>query len=190
MNFLNKKLKTIFGAAGMVLLTGLFGISGTAVASGTPDGQTPANEGMCDSLQGSTPGLYGLCVAYCEAQDLDVTDKEPPRTKILENYNKKKQAGDPDMPCIQAPCPCWTNAELASVTTTGIAACIQGGTVDQPSLQLFGIAAATHMAYADTRRTRCGYIDNNIVPNVIRSQTISAGDAQICYDAIDAVCNP
>lgn len=35
----------------------------------TPDGETPANEGVCDELIGLTPGLYGLCVAFCEAQD-------------------------------------------------------------------------------------------------------------------------
>jgi len=74
-------------------------MSNTAVAS-TPDGATPANEGVCDSLMDATKGLYGLCVAYCEAQDLDSCDKEPPRTKILENYNKKKQLSDPDMPCV------------------------------------------------------------------------------------------
>ena len=34
-----------------------------AYAQGTPDGETPANESVCDELQGATPGLYGLCVA-------------------------------------------------------------------------------------------------------------------------------
>jgi hypothetical protein len=34
----------------------------TALAEGTPDGETPANEGVCDELIGGTPGLYGLCV--------------------------------------------------------------------------------------------------------------------------------
>ena len=35
----------------------------------TPDGLAPVNEGVCDDLIGGTPGLYGLCVAFCEAQD-------------------------------------------------------------------------------------------------------------------------
>jgi hypothetical protein len=37
----------------------------------TPDGETPAEEAVCDPLQadGVTKGLYGLCVAFCEAQD-------------------------------------------------------------------------------------------------------------------------
>jgi len=89
----------------------------------TPDGETPANEGVCDELLGGTPGLYGLCVAYCEAQDLNEVDfndpasllKAVPNRKILENYRKKIQPGDPDMPCVQPPpsCPCWTEEMIA-----------------------------------------------------------------------------
>ena len=32
----------------------------------TADGETPAQEPVCDELNGA---LYGLCVAYCEAMD-------------------------------------------------------------------------------------------------------------------------
>jgi len=87
----------------------------------TPDGETPANEGVCDGLRadGTTKGLYGLCVAYCEAQDcvpnLDgtlPTSCEASQHRILDNYNKKKQPGDPDMPCVKQACPCWDQAEL------------------------------------------------------------------------------
>jgi hypothetical protein len=60
----------------------------------------PAGEGVCDSLKGGTPGLYGLCVAFCEAQGLGGPE-------------------DPGMPCLveqpqqlppppEAECPCWT----------------------------------------------------------------------------------
>ncbi len=76
----------------------------TAVAK-TPDGQTPAEETVCDVLQSDTPGLYGVCVAYCEAQDLndinfddlENSKKSAPRRRILENYQKKMQPGDMDM---------------------------------------------------------------------------------------------
>ena len=57
-------------AFGFVWFVALATISGSANAL-TPDGETLANEGVCDVLQGGSPGLYGLCVAYCEAQDLD-----------------------------------------------------------------------------------------------------------------------
>ena len=70
-------------------------------AQGTPDGETPANEGVCDELMGGTPGLYGLCVGFCEAQDCEATFNEttgdvtfdasckPSSTRLLANYNKR-----------------------------------------------------------------------------------------------------
>ena len=91
----------------------------------TPDGQTPAAEGICDVLVDGnySKGLYGLCVAYCEAHDVDMLspggnpeELDVPNIKILENYRKKMGAGDPDMPCVQSTqCPCWTAEELAEL---------------------------------------------------------------------------
>lgn len=101
------------------------------VAAETPDGQTPAEETVCDPLRGDgiSKGLYGLCVAFCEAQDLaerttpltpedlDALKIEVPSGRILGNYNKRKQESDPDMPCVlvQEPCPCFTKQELQSI---------------------------------------------------------------------------
>ena len=159
-----------------------------AVVASTPDGDTPANEGVCDTLKGKTPGLYGLCVAYCEAQDLDSFDKEPPNTKILANYNKKKQAGDPDMPCLQVPCPCWSDAELAAIGADGIAAACPSST---NKLQIIDNAPKTLFAEADKNagRERCRYIDLNTVPPIIRSFQITAPEAQSCYAAVESACN-
>ena len=101
----------------------------------TPDGLTPAEESVCDVLKedGVTKGLYGLCVAFCEAQDLaslssPVTEDElialeerAPSANILEAYNKKKDKAqnpnDVPMPCIevQEPCPCATAEEVAAI---------------------------------------------------------------------------
>lgn len=89
----------------------------------TPDGETPAVEHVCDALQGATPGLYGLCVAYCEAHDAhllsnnDAADElDTPSRKILEAYNNLKAEADPAMPCVQpAGCPCWTEQLLETV---------------------------------------------------------------------------
>jgi len=106
----------MLGRIGAVVIATAVGIFawGPGIAQ-TPDAVPPAQEGICDSLIGGTPGLYGLCVAYCEAQDLDEMFQEikaggHPGEKILANYNRKKQPGDPDMPCIvSAPeaCPCF-----------------------------------------------------------------------------------
>ncbi|MGI9330887.1 MAG: hypothetical protein ACR2QB_09255, partial [Gammaproteobacteria bacterium] len=87
-------------------------------------------EDVCDGLIGGTPGLYGLCVAYCEAQDLNEFDKRPPSEKILANYEKKMKEGDPDMPCVktETACKCWTPAELDRFGSLGSASCsIQSG---------------------------------------------------------------
>jgi hypothetical protein len=59
-------------------LLGLLALAGGSAAQ-TSDGRPPANEGICDDLVGATPSLYGLCVAYCEAQDCapEVADQDP-----------------------------------------------------------------------------------------------------------------
>ena len=172
--------------AAAVLVAGL-SFSSITVAQ-TPDGETPANEGVCDSLQGSTPGLYGLCVAYCEAQDLDSFDKEPPNAKILANYRKKMQAGDPDMPCVQTPCACWSAEELGSITADGIAAACPSSS---EKAQIIDNAARTKFAEADANagRERCRYIDLNAVPPTVRSQTITATEAAACLAQVQDACS-
>jgi len=41
-----------------------------SVMAQTPDGETPAEEKACEKYKGEG-ARYGLCVAYCEAQDCD-----------------------------------------------------------------------------------------------------------------------
>lgn len=177
---ISSKLASLFLVAGL--------ISAAPVIAETPDGTTPANEGACDSLKtNATPGLYGLCVAYCEAQDLDTFEKEPANSKILANYNKKKQAGDPDMPCVKVPCPCWTDAELASISVGGAAACLRSTN----KIQLIDNLPRTHFAESDTALSeeRCRYINLNVSPLVIRSFSITAPQAASCYAAVNSACN-
>jgi hypothetical protein len=99
--------------------------------NGTPDGSTPAEEATCDDLKHGTPGLYGLCIAFCEAHDcvitvtddgeLDFSQCKKNDGKILAKYRAKMRDGDPDMPCLpatqanEAPenaCPCWSMEQL------------------------------------------------------------------------------
>lgn len=87
--------------------------------------QSSLNAGVCDELADATPGLQGLCVAFCESQDCvpDMTLENPLENcsasarRLLDNYRAKQGAGDPDMPCVKQPdtspeCPCWTITEL------------------------------------------------------------------------------
>jgi hypothetical protein len=171
--------------ASLFLVVGL--VAAVPVVAETPDGTTPANEGACDVLKtNATPGLYGLCVAYCEAQDLDTFEKEPANSKILANYNKKKQAGDPDMPCVKVPCPCWTDDELASISVGGAAACLRATN----KIQLIDNMPRIHFAEADTTLSaeRCRYIDLNVSPAVVRNLGITALEAASCYAAVESAC--
>ena len=44
----------------------------------------------------------------------------PSSLKLLENYNKRMQPGDPAMPCVAvSECPCWTEEELDLVVDDG-----------------------------------------------------------------------
>jgi hypothetical protein len=97
----------------------------------TPDGETPHMEEQCDVLLDATKGLYGLCIAYCEAQDAptDLSSQEKfenlpiPNKKILANYDKKKKETDPNMPCVSyaddSACPAWTYDQLELVGLYG-----------------------------------------------------------------------
>ncbi len=93
--------------------------------------------GTCDSLRGGTPGLHGLCVAYCVARDqsnVDMNDiasvrAAAPSVKLLERYNSMKREADPEMPCFadaggsEVPdelpeptsCACWTSEQLSLI---------------------------------------------------------------------------
>lgn len=123
----------------LMILTTLGLLSTGALFAQTPDGLTPANEGICDSLKadGVTKGLYGLCIAFCEAHDADLTSNQTienldvPNTKILANYRKKMQAGDPDMPCVskKVECPCNATPIGTSILYNE---CVQYETVNEP----------------------------------------------------------
>jgi cysteine-rich repeat protein len=59
----------------------------------TPDGQTPSTEDVCSGLTGAA---YGLCNAYCEAQDCDVHNR--PSCAVLRR-NFARLTGSPVFPC-------------------------------------------------------------------------------------------
>lgn len=88
------------------------------------------NSGVCDELQGSSRSLRMMCIAFCELQSCspDFTAENPfescSRSSkwIYNRYQKKRGAGDPDLPCVKQPveetavaaaCPCWSSEELA-----------------------------------------------------------------------------
>lgn len=53
---------------------------------GTPDGETPSEEDVCDSLRGRGPA-FGLCNAFCEAQDCDGPGyRQSPCEQLRDNF--------------------------------------------------------------------------------------------------------
>lgn len=76
---------------------------GTGSASAkTPDGQTPAQETVCDNETGAA---YGLCNAYCEAMDCtDPNQRASDKGCESVKANFEKKTGRP-LPCAMT-CPC------------------------------------------------------------------------------------
>lgn len=87
------------------------------------------NSGVCDELQGSSRSLQMMCIAFCELQSCtpDFAAENPfescSRSSkwIYNRYEKRRGAGDPEMPCAKQPvaetavaaaCPCWSSDEL------------------------------------------------------------------------------
>src|SRR5690349_13397535 len=82
----------------------LLSCTGAALAS-TPDGQTPAEETVCDNETGAA---FGLCNAYCEAMDCDSDDPQASDNACSKVQSKFQQITGRDLPCEvpQVTCPC------------------------------------------------------------------------------------
>ena len=172
----------------------------SVVSAQTPDGPPPPNEGVCDELIGYTPGLYGLCVAFCEAQDCEATfdpatgnmtfdpSCRPSNPKILEKYNRRMNPGDPMMPCVnvaESECPCWTEAELDAIADGRTDFC---GDVIANGLAVDGVDWATgdrDLAQVFTFNI-CFYQENT--PLITTLMVVDPAEVTACFDSILAEC--
>ena len=98
-----------------ILVLGLIAIGTSSMSADTPDGQTPAQETVCDNETGAA---YGLCNAYCEA--MDCTDPNQRASdkgceSVKENF--EKHTGRP-LPCTMT-CPCPGVLELFAKIVSG-----------------------------------------------------------------------
>ena len=75
-----------------------FFAAGAALAfgDGTPDGSPPAEETVCEDA-GLRGAAYGLCVAYCEANDCDDFPDSDACDRLFDNY--VKITGEESFPC-------------------------------------------------------------------------------------------
>jgi hypothetical protein len=69
---------------------------------GTPDQLPPSQEAVCDEEFGAA---YGLCVAYCEANDCDLVPNKKGNKKACQvlRANYARITGDLEFPCEIVP---------------------------------------------------------------------------------------
>lgn len=79
---------------------------------GTPDGQPPPTEEICDLTSGAA---HGLCVAYCEAMDCDGQSPNASVNACTGVAERFFQITGELPPCERI-CPCWEPADLETVT--------------------------------------------------------------------------
>ena len=103
----------------------------------TPDGQTPAEETVCDPLSGAA---FGLCNAYCEAMDCELLDDGDPETspsaspkacyRVKNNFIKVTGEVPPcDCPPDngQLGCPCEADLDCLDELSCDDGICMPGG---------------------------------------------------------------
>lgn len=108
--------------------------SGAALAQGTPDWMTPAEETICD---GETGAAFGLCNAFCEAMDCDSANAQASATACSKVKSKFTNiTGRAFLPCETCPpppagtiCPCVDAMEFFSVALNNPGVCEANGTV-------------------------------------------------------------
>jgi len=131
----------------------------TATSAKTPDGKTPSEETICDPVKSAHPGLYGLCVAYCEARDIGdefvPAHGNPKRLErfaahqqnLLDRYDAIRRPEDPPMPCIkQDTCPCWGDEQTSATywsAKTSAQSCTRR---DSPGLKLHELFTAVRQS--------------------------------------------
>lgn len=96
-------------------------------AAAQTGGLTPATNDTCDFLADDNPGLYGVCVALCEAQNCEGTLNpdgtvtfddtcEPSADELLRNYVRLARGSEEELPpCIEPACPCFSEIEINNI---------------------------------------------------------------------------
>jgi hypothetical protein len=104
-NVVFKNLAKLLIDSGRFLSVGVFSIvfgvlvfTSFPAQAGTPDGQTPAQETVCDGLSKS---LFGLCNAYCEAMDCDSPTPHASEKACANIASKFVERAGSGLPCEQ-----------------------------------------------------------------------------------------
>ena len=89
------RIGTWLAASLLTLLLATPAFIALAKGHGTPDGVPPADEEVCSKTHGG-PG-YGLCVAYCEANDCELDPASPECVVLRADYIRL--TGSSTVPC-------------------------------------------------------------------------------------------
>ena len=79
-------------------MLGLVVALGSTAFAQTQDEETPAEELICEGLEGAA---FGLCNEYCEAQDCNPFDPTKSCSQLLRNYQKNTGYLVPSNACAQ-----------------------------------------------------------------------------------------
>ena len=202
MSMLKKVKMGAFGVLGAVMF---FAAGNNVFAIGTPHGETPAEEIVCDGLSGPS---FGLCNAYCEAMDCDSDFPAASQSacdKVAGNFAKHSD-GAP-LPCEKVECPCvrygfWDGLETrtnfcreqyggvnpgtaqfrCNINTNTVPRCsASNGAGGQAPNYLLSFNSSTTSTYLDFCSSFVDGVINFITP-------ISLDESQACADVLDAYC--
>lgn len=169
---------------------------------------------VCDVVRGGTRGLHRLCVAYCQADDVDALftkyEFRPHRARmagmdkqaLLDRYNEKKRASDPAMPCIEVPpvvpevvvpvatCPCWGADTLDTGHWQGRSAaaqCLNAASSDELEAGASGADFARILALnVSTEVNYCVRVDEQ--SSLEMMEVISETDVATCRAQVRTTC--
>lgn len=157
-------MKTLIAA--LISCAALGFLMSPAAIAQTPDGQTPADETVCEEAE-LGGALKGLCNAYCEAMDCDADPNA--NINACESVHGKflKKSGGIELPCVVPPVPdtdgdnvpddvdncAYTPNDQADGDGDNVGDacdnCPQTGNSDQADLDLDGIGDACDNCPAD-----------------------------------------
>ncbi|HEX6901376.1 MAG TPA: hypothetical protein VF789_16745 [Thermoanaerobaculia bacterium] len=142
--------------------------TGAALAQ-TPDGETPAQEAVCDDETGAA---YGLCNAYCEAMDCESDDPQASETACTRVKDKFTQITGRDLPCEEVTCPCLALPDFNAVLAGSSPVC--GGAPGS-------IVIRTNAGRAFGDLASCGTEGGTVLDNITEQEGLACVELILTY---------
>jgi len=137
--------------------------AGSALAQ-TADGQTPAEESVCDVLDGAA---WGLCNAYCEAMDCDSASPNASRAACDKVKGKFASLDQGNLPCEPVVCPCGTADDFIGLFTELEPGAEVWCGIDSP---IHGPSLSVGMTIPSPTVQRFSALHNSPTPNAARCE--------------------